>query len=186
MDGEGGNALEQIDLVQHDELWPRVEPRPVLGELAIDRPESHFEVRLRRVEHVHENLRALEVSEELVAEAGAVGRSLDEPWHVCDGELPLLRSVDHPEDRLEGRERVVGDLRLRVRDPPQERGLAGIREARERCIHHELEPELDLELLAREARLGESRRLTGRRREAGNFRVRPGRRAPRRRARSRW
>ena len=61
---------------------------------------------------------------------GAVGRALDEPRDVGDRELALLRPVHHAEDGLERRERVVGDLRLRVRDAAQERRLAGVREVR--------------------------------------------------------
>ena len=39
-----------------------------------------------------EEARALEVREELVAEAGAVGRALDEPGDVGDRELPRVRA----------------------------------------------------------------------------------------------
>ncbi len=80
--------------------------------------------------HVDEQPGALEMGEELVPEPGAVGSALDQPGHVGDGELSLVRTVDDAENGLERRERIVGDLRLRVRDAPQERRLAGVREAR--------------------------------------------------------
>ena len=163
---ERRDVLQQIDLVEHDELGPRIEPGTVLRELAVDGAESLLEVGLRRIEDVNQEARALEVSEELMPEASAVGRSLDEPGHVRNGQLPVLRAVDHAEDGLERRERVVGDLRLRVRDPPQERRLAGVGEAGEGGIHHELEPKLEIELLAGKARLRKARRLPRRRREA--------------------
>ena len=67
-----------------------------------------------------------------------------------------------PEHRREGRERVLGDLRPRVRDPRQERRLAGVREADERGVGEELQAELDLPLVAGPADLGEARRLPGR------------------------
>ena len=73
--------------------------------------------------------------------------------------------VHDPEDGLERRERVVGDLGLRVRDAAQERGLSGIRETRERRVDDELQTQLELELVARKARFGEARRLARRRRE---------------------
>ena len=161
-----GTALEEVDLVQDDELRSRLEPGSVGGELAVDRAEPLLEIRLGGVEHVDEQSRALEMREELVAETRAVGRALDEPGDVGDGELPLVRPVDDAEDRLERRERVVGDLRLRVRDAAEERRLAGVREAGERRVDHELETKLELELVAREAGLREARRLTGGRREA--------------------
>ena len=113
-----------------------------------------------------EESRALEVGEKLVTEARAVGRAFDEPRDVGDGELSLLRPVHDSENGLERRERIVRHLRLRVRDAAQERRLARVREAGERGVHHELEPELQLELVPGQARLGEARRLPGGGREA--------------------
>ena len=71
-----------------------------------------------------------------------------------------------PEHRRERRERVVGDLRLRVRDPAQERRLARVREPGHRGVREQLQPQLDLGLSGRLPHLGEARRLPGRRREA--------------------
>ena len=157
---ERRDGFEKVDLVEDDELRSRLEPGAVLGELPVDRAEPLFEVRLGGVEHVDEESRALEMREELVAETGAVGSTLDEAGHVGDGELALVRPVDDAEDGLERRERVVGDLRLRVRETAEERRLAGVREAGERRVDHELETKLELELVARKAGLGEARRLT--------------------------
>ena len=47
--------------------------------------------------------------------------------------------VDRAEHRREGRERVVGDLRLRVRDPGQQRRLARVREADRRRVGEQLQ-----------------------------------------------
>ena len=113
------------------------------------------------------SLRALEVGEELVPEARAVRRTLDEAGHVGDGELARVRPVDHAEDRLERREGIVGDLRLRVRDASKERRLAGVRQAGERRVDDELQAELELRLVAGQARLRETRRLTCRGCESG-------------------
>ena len=55
---------------------------------------------------------------------------------------------------------IVGDLRLRVRETPEQRRLAGVREAGERRIDHELEPKLELELFSGKAGLRKARRLT--------------------------
>ena len=49
-------------------------------------------------------------------EAGARGGALDQPRDVGEHQLALA-VVDRPEHRLEGRERVVGDLRRRPRQP---------------------------------------------------------------------
>ena len=59
-----------------------------------------------------EHRAALDVGEELVAEAGALGGALDQARDVGEHRLAVL-AVDHPERRREGRERVVGDLRRR-------------------------------------------------------------------------
>ena len=104
------------------------------------------------VDDVHEHPRALEMREELVAEPDALARALDQPGHVGDDELPPVGGLDRPEHRRERRERILGDLRPRVRDPRQERRLAGVREPDERGVGEELEAKLDLPFLARPGR----------------------------------
>ncbi len=166
-DTERRRLGREVGLVQHDDLRPLVEAGSVGGELVVDHGEALVGVALRSVDHVHEHARALEVREELVAEADALARPLDQPRHVGDGELPAVGPVDRAEHRAQRRERVVGDLRRRVRDPPQQRRLARVRQAGERRVGHQLEMQLELELAAGEAGLGEARRLARRRREAG-------------------
>ena len=108
---------------------------------------------------------ALEVREEVVTEPDSLARALDQPGDVGDGELGAGRRLDRPEHGLEGRERVVGDLRGRVRDPAEKRRLARVRHTRERSIGDELEPELQSPVASGEPGLGEPRRLSGRGRE---------------------
>jgi hypothetical protein len=115
---------------------------------------------------MHQQTGSLEVGEELVPEPGTVRRTLDETGHVGDGELPCVRSVDHAEHRLERRERILRDLRLRVGDAPEQRRLARVRQAGERRVDHELQTQLEVQLVSRQSRLREARRLPGRRREA--------------------
>ena len=130
--------------------------RVVLGRVgAVDR---------REVEHVHEQSRALDVGEEVVPEAGALARALDQSGDVGEHELAVV-GVDRAEHRLERRERVVGDLRRRARQAGQQRGLAGVRQPDEADVGEQLEVQLDPALLARQAALGEARRLARRRRE---------------------
>ena len=102
----------------------------------------------RGVDDVHEHPRALEVGEKLVAEPGALGSTLDQPRNVRDDELAAVRRVDRPQHRLERRERVVGDLRLRIGDARQERRLAGIRETDERGVGEQLQVQLELGFLS--------------------------------------
>ena len=137
----------------------------VRAQLAVDLLEALGGVALGDVDHVHEQARSLEMREELVAEPGTLARALDQPGDVGDHELALVR-LDRAEHRLDRRERVVGDLRLRVRDPAQERRLAGVRQAGQRGVGEELQVQLVLALLAGKAGLRESGRLPGRGGEA--------------------
>ena len=50
------------------------------------------------VKHVHEDARALEVSEKIVAETGAAARALDEPRYVGHDQLALL-ALEHSQHR---------------------------------------------------------------------------------------
>ena len=101
-----------------------------------------------------------------MAEAYAFARAFDQARYVGDDELAAVRRVEGAEDRLERRERVVGDLRLRVGDPAEERGLAGVRQPDQRGIREKLQTQLVVGLLAGHADLGEPRRLAGGRGEA--------------------
>ncbi len=108
-----------------------------------------------------EQPRALDVREEVVAEARAGRRALDQPGDVGDDELAVL-PVERAEDRLERRERVGADLRRRARHARQQRRLAGVGQADEADVGQQLELQLEPALLAGEALLGEARRLPGR------------------------
>ena len=89
----------EVDLVQDDDLRQLVEAGAVGGELGVDRPPLLLG-RLRRVDHVHERPRALEVREELVAEPDALARALDQPGDVGDDELAPVGRLDRAEHRL--------------------------------------------------------------------------------------
>ena len=108
---------------------------------------------------MQEQARALEVREELVAEADALARALDQSRHVGDDELAAVGRLDGAEHRRERRERIVGDLRPRVRDAREQRRLAGVRQPDERGVGEQLQPQLDLPLLPGETDLCEARRL---------------------------
>ena len=107
---------------------------------------------------MHEQPRALDVREEVVAEPGAGARALDQAGDVGEHELAVV-GVERAEHRLERRERVAGDLRLRARQAREQRGLAGVGEPDEPDVGEQLELQLDLALLPRQPALGEPRRL---------------------------
>ena len=162
LDAEHRRLRQQVDLVQHDHLWQLVEARAVRLELVLDRGPALGRLAVGGVDHVDEHARPLQMREELVSEPRALARALDQARDVGDGQLPAVRRVDGAEDRRDRRERVLRDLRLRVRDPPQERRLARVREADERRIREQLQPQLEVALLAGQPDLGEPRRLTRR------------------------
>ena len=164
--------LEQIALRQREHARQRGEARVVGGELALDRLVVDDRVRLlaladrgRDVEHVHEQPGALDVGEEVVAEAGAFARALDQARDVGDDELAVL-GVEHAEHGRERREGVVRDLRRRAGEAREQRGLARVRQPDEADVGEQLQPQLDPARLAGQPALGEPRRLAGGRGEA--------------------
>ncbi|OEI69093.1 hypothetical protein Cus16_0923 [Curtobacterium sp. ER1/6] len=149
--GELG-GLGHVDLVERDELGTFEQRRLSLGHrVALEFAEDDVEVaegvatrvHRRAVDDVQERLAALDVAEELEAEALALGRTLDQPGDVGDGEADVA-GLDDAEVRGQGRERVVRDLRLRGGDRGDERGLAGTREADERDVGDGLQLETDV------------------------------------------
>ena len=76
-----------VDLVQDDDLRQLLEAVAVGAELAVDGVELLGRVARGGVDHVHEHAGALEVREELVPEADALGGALDQAGHVGDDEL---------------------------------------------------------------------------------------------------
>ena len=110
----------------------------------------------RAVEHVHQRGAALDVAEELQPEALALAGALDEAGDVGDGEAHVAR-LDDAEVRMQGRERVVGDLRARRRDGGDEARLAGRGVADERDVGDGLQLEEDVALPAGRAEQREAR-----------------------------
>ena len=156
----------EVELVQHDDLRPLVEARAVRARARRRSSRHCSSASLRRVDHVDEHPRALEVREELVAEPDALARALDQARDVGDDELAPVGRLDRAEHRLQRRERVVGDLRPRVRDAREQRRLARVRQPDERRVGEQLQVQLDVALLARQADLREPRHLPRRRDEA--------------------
>ena len=93
-------------------------------------------------------------------EPRALRGALDQAGDVGEHELTVL-GVERAQHRLDGRERIVGDLRRRPGEPPQKRRLAGVRLAHETRVGEQLEAQLDPARLALEAPLGEARSLAG-------------------------
>src|SRR5207237_4427626 len=93
------------------------------------------------VEQVDEQARALDVAKELVAQPRPLVRAFDEPGDVGDDEAPAGVYRNHAKVGDQGGERVVGDLRLRGRDPGNQSGLADVRETDQAHVGEELQVE---------------------------------------------
>ena len=103
--------------------------------------------------------RPLDVAQELVPEAPALARPLDEPGDVGDHELVAVVEAHDAEVGLERGERVVGDLGLGRRDRARSAcDLPTLGKPDERDVGHQLQLEPQPALLARLALLGERRR----------------------------
>ena len=89
-------------------------------------------------------------------QAPALAGSFDEPGDVGHDELGVVEP-HHAEVGLQGGERVVGDLGFGGRDAGDQGALAGIGEAHQRHVGHELELEVVPALFARLTLLGERR-----------------------------
>ena len=118
---------------------------------------------------------ALDVAQELGAEAGAEMRAFNESGHVGDDEgllVGLLADGDDAEIGLEGGEGIVGDFGFGGGDAGDEGGLAGVGIADEADVGEELEFEAVVALLAGAAELVLARAPGGRRWRSAGCRVR--------------
>ena len=108
------------------------------------------------IDEMEQEAGALDVAEELGAEAGAEVGAFDESGHVGDdiGELiGLLADGDNAEVGLEGGEGVVGDFGPGGRDARNEGGFAGVGVADESDVGEQLEDEAVVALFAGAAEL---------------------------------
>ena len=102
---------------------------------------------VRDVDEVDEDASALDVFEELDAEAGTEMGSFDEARHVGYGEGTLVGSVTDLNDSevgLEGGEGVVGDLGLGGGEARNERGFTDVGKSDEACVGEEAELEAEV------------------------------------------
>src|SRR5437763_720810 len=142
---------------------PRVR---VALELGVDGRDVLERIGARCVDHVNEKPRALDVPQELLAEAKTAARPLDEPGDVGDDELAIVEPRD-AQIRNERREWIVRDLRSSAGESREERGLSRIRQTGEADVGEELELEVNLPLLALASVFGDARRAPRARRKTG-------------------
>ena len=115
---------------------------------------------------MQQQARALQVTQELVAQAGAFGRTFNQTRDVGDHKALLRTDAHHAEVGVQCGERVVGNLGARVRDRRDQRGLAGIGHAQQADVGQHLQFQLQAFLFARPARRLLPRRAVDRTLEA--------------------
>ena len=116
------------------------------------------------VDEMQKHAAALDMAEEMIAEAEALMGALDQPGNIGEHEFAAVAG-DDAELRMQGREGIVGDLRLGGGDRGEEGRFAGVGQTDEAGVGDELQPQPDRALLARLAGIGAARRLIGRRLE---------------------
>ena len=92
--------VDRVDLVGRDEVRLLQQLGIVELELLADRVEVFDRVAARRARHidqVNDHLRALDVAQELVAQAVPFVRALDQARHVGDDEVAVAAERDHAE-----------------------------------------------------------------------------------------
>src|SRR5689334_166051 len=92
-------------------------------------------------------------------EAGAFARSFDQPRQISEHEFGLVVDPHDAELRMQGRERIVGDFRLGVRQARQQRRFPGIRQPDQTGIGDQLEAQPHPEFASGPTRTGAARRL---------------------------
>ena len=97
----------------------------------------------------------------LNSEPGALGGAFDQPGDVGHDEAAMDPDRDDAQIRMQRRERIVGNFRLRRRNGANQRRFSGIRQSEQPDVRHHLELEPQLALLAGQARHRLARRAVG-------------------------
>ena len=111
---------------------------------------------------MHDECRALDVAQELMAQTLAFARTLNEAGDVGN-DIGVLAGTHHTQVGHERGKRIVGDLGSSGTHARDKRGLTHRGEANERGIGHELHLELNPVLLGRLTKLGKRGRAAHRR-----------------------
>jgi len=113
-----------------------------------------------RIDHMHQHARALDMTQEVVAEADSGMRAFDQPGDIGDDE-GLVADLYDAKVRTQRGEGVVRDLWPGRADGRQQGRFSGVGEPEQADIGDQLELEIQLELLAGLAELRDARDLMG-------------------------
>ena len=157
-------VVQQIGLVGHRDLGPVGQLHAVLLQLGVDGVEIGNGVPALAAGHVHQvdqQAAAVDVAQEVVAQAGAFAGALDDAGDVRHDEADTLVHVHHAQIGVEGGEVVVGDLGVGLAHHAQKRGFAHVGEAHQPHVGQQLQLQHHVVGLAGQARLGKAGHLAG-------------------------
>ncbi len=153
--------VDEIGTAQSDDFRFAGEARAIGFELAANDAPSLDGIVAGGVDEMQEQLGALDMAEEAVADPGAFGSAFDQAGDVGKDELAAL-VADDSELRAERRERIVADLRRSIGDAVEEGRFARVGKADEADVGEQLQPQPDPHFLALDARLVLARGAVGR------------------------
>ena len=142
-----------VHLGHDQQLGPLGQRRAVLRQLVADRPvilDRVGAVERHGLDEVDEQVRPLDVPEELVAQPVAGVGPFDQAGDVGHDEV-LILGDDRAQVGVLGGERIIGDLGMGARDPREQRRLAGVGQADQADVGDDLQLQDDPALLARDA-----------------------------------
>src|SRR4051812_4468061 len=87
--------------------------------------------------------RAREMTQELVAQTGALRGALDQAWNIRDHKTSIVVDAHHAQIGMQSGERIIGHLRLRCRDGANERRFSGVRHSEQANVRQNLQLELE-------------------------------------------
>ena len=108
----------------------------------------------QRLNEVDEHARAFDMAQELVPQADAAVGAFDQAGQVGDDEDAFAARMDDAEVRMLGRERIVGDFGMRLRQPAQQRRFARVGQADQAGVGDDFQFEDEPAFLAVLAGLG--------------------------------
>ena len=156
---------QHVELVEHQPARLLVERLVVLLQFPGDRADLGDRIDVlverHRIDQVQQHAGALQVAQEQVAQAGALGGALDQARHVGDDEALARTDAHDTQVRMQRGEGIVGDLRPRVRDRGDQRRLAGVGHAQQADIGQHAQLQLERLDLAGPARGLLARRAVG-------------------------
>ena len=155
---------EQVGLVAADDHRTGGQFRRILLQLGADGLKILHRIppfAARGIHQMHQQTAPVDVPQKVVTQASSFAGALDDAGDVCHDEADPFIHIDHAQVGHEGGEVIVGDLRMSLADHAQQGALAYVGEAHQPHIGQQLQLQHHLPTLARQASLGETRRLTG-------------------------